>query len=84
MKVMVVTDLAGICKKVAENAAVPDELRAQARGMVEEFNSLLPVRGKGNPSEHAQGEALLIKMGRFLTGMADLPSTPADSSRLWL
>jgi hypothetical protein len=60
LKVMVLSDLAAICKKVAENSAVPDDLRADAREMVEEFNSLLPVRGKGNPLEQAQGELLLM------------------------
>jgi hypothetical protein len=78
LKVMVLSDLAAICKKVAENSAVPDNLRADARGLVEEFNSLLPVRGKGNPLEHAQGEFLLIKMGRFFPRIAEIRSLPAD------
>jgi hypothetical protein len=78
VKVMVVIDLAAICRKLAENSAVPDNLRAEAGELVEEFNSLLPVRGKGNPSEHAQGEALLIRMARFLPRVVEIRSWPAD------
>jgi hypothetical protein len=79
VKVMVVIDLAAICKKLAASSVVPDNLRAEARDLVEEFDSLLPVRGKGNPSEHFQGEALLIKMARFLPKVNDIYSWPADN-----
>jgi len=51
MEVMVLTDLAGICRKLAENSALTERLRVQARQFVEEFDSLLPVRGKDN-SDH--------------------------------
>jgi hypothetical protein len=44
---------------VAENSAVPDDLRATAPDLVAKFEALLPARGRGNPSEHAQGEFLL-------------------------
>jgi hypothetical protein len=40
LKVMVLIDLAAICRKVAEHSEVPDALRAYASEMVEEFNSL--------------------------------------------
>ena len=82
VKVMVVIDLAAICKKLAENSVVPDNLRAEARELVEEFDSLLPARGKGTPYEHTQGEALLVKMARFLPSVADIRSWPADASKL--
>jgi len=82
LKVMVLSDLAAICKKVSENSAVPDKVRADARAMVEEFNSLLPFRGKGNPSEHAQGELLLVKIARFLPRILEIQSWPSDSSKL--
>jgi hypothetical protein len=82
MKVMIVCDLAAICDKVAENSAVPDDLRATARGLVMEFEALLPTRGRGNPAEHSAGEALLIRMARFLPRLIEVQSWPADSSRL--
>jgi hypothetical protein len=82
VKVMVVCDLAAICKKLAENSAVPNNLRVEARQLVEEFDSLLPARGKGTPSEHEQGEALLVKMARFLPRVNEIQSWPADSSNL--
>jgi hypothetical protein len=82
VKVMVVIDLAAICKKLAESSIVPDNLRAEARRFVEEFESLLPARGKGTPAEHAQGETLLVKMARFLPRVIEIQSWPADSSGL--
>ena len=66
MEVMVLTDLAAICKKLGGNSAVPEELRVQARRLVEEFNSLLPDRGKGTAPQHFQGEQLLVRIARFL------------------
>jgi hypothetical protein len=82
VKVMVLVDLAAICKKLAENPTVPEGLRANARRLTEEFDSLLPARGKGTPSEHAHGEALLAKMARFIPKILDIHSWPADSSSL--
>ena len=43
MLVMVLTDLVGICKKLAENSAVPESLRVKARELGEEFDSLSPL-----------------------------------------
>jgi len=74
VKVMVVIDLAAICKKLAENSIVPDDLRAEARDMVEEFDAILPVRGKGSPAERMWGEALLIRMARFLPRIIEIQS----------
>jgi hypothetical protein len=77
MKVMVLIDLAAICRKLAESSAVPDDMRADAREMVGEFESLLPARGRGNPSEHFRGETLLFKMARFLEKIPEVESSPA-------
>jgi hypothetical protein len=82
VKVSVVMDLAAICKKLADNSVVPDNLRGQARELVADFDSLLPARGKGTPSEHAEGEQLLVKMARFLTRVIEIQSWPADSAGL--
>ena len=82
LKVKVLIDLAAICRSVAENSAVPDNLRLQARQLVGDFEALLPARGKGTPSEHHLGETLLIKMARFLPSISDIESWPEDSSTL--
>jgi hypothetical protein len=81
LKAMVVGDLAAICKKVAENSAVPDGLRVTARGMVEEYESLLPTHGRHNLKEHIEGENLLIRMAHFLTELAQTPSSPSEPSK---
>jgi hypothetical protein len=84
VEAMVRSDLAAICKKLAGNSAVPEELRMSARGLAEEFDSLLSVRGKGRPSEHfeaeVEGGALLIRMARFLPRILDVQSWPSDPS----
>ena len=72
MLVMVLTDLAGICKKLAENSAVPEKLRAEARKFGEEFDSLAPYRGKGTSAQHVQGELLLTKIARFLPRVVEM------------
>ena len=82
IKVMVVMDLAAICKKLARNSIVPDNFRVEARELVEEFDALLPAHGKGTPAEHAQGEHLLVKMARFLARIIEIQSWPADSRGL--
>jgi hypothetical protein len=58
----------------------PDTLRAEARELVEEFDFLLPFRGKGTALEHAQGELLLIKMARYLPKVVEIKSWPADNT----
>ena len=72
MLVMVLTDLAGICKKLAENSAVPENVQAKARELGEEFDSLSPYRGKGTPAQHVRGEDLLVKIGRFLPRLLEV------------
>jgi hypothetical protein len=77
VKVMVVIDLAAICMKLSEHPVVPENLRAEARVLLEEFDLLLPARGRGGPFEHEMGEALLIKMARFLPRVIEIHSWPA-------
>jgi hypothetical protein len=77
MLVMVLIDLAGICRKLEENSAVPAELRTQAGKYAAEFDVLLPHRGKGTPIQHDQGEALLTKIARFLPRLLEVQAKPA-------
>lgn len=79
MLVMVLTDLAGICKKLAENSAVPETLRVEVRRFGEEFDSLSPHRGKGTPAQHVQGEQLLAKIARFLPRLLDVTARPRSN-----
>ena len=46
VKVMVVMDLAAICRKLSENSVVLNNLRVEARELVDEFDSVLPLVGK--------------------------------------
>jgi hypothetical protein len=69
---MVLTDLAGICKKLAENSEVPENLRLEARRFGEEFDALSPYRGRGTAYQHAQGEMLMAKMARFLPKLLEV------------
>jgi hypothetical protein len=81
MLVMVLTDLAAICKKLSESTAVPQELRERARQFVAEFELLLPVKGRGNNYEHARGEQLLAKIARFLPCVLEVRAEPALNIR---
>lgn len=81
MLVMVLTDLAGICKKLTKNSAVPEELRVQATKYAEDFDLLLPHKGKGTPLAHAQGEELLAKMARFLPRLLEVYAEPRVAHR---
>ena len=78
--VMVLTDLAAICKKLGENSAVPEELRVKARHFVQEFNLLEPYRGKGNAYQHFEGEKLLEKMALLLPRLLEVQAQPAIAS----
>jgi hypothetical protein len=44
MSVMVLTDLAATCQKLAENSAVPEELRVQARRFARSSTTVEPDR----------------------------------------
>jgi len=63
---MLLADLAGICKKLGDSSAVPEELRMRARQLAQEFDTLVPYSGIATPAQHAQGEELLFKITRFL------------------
>ena len=80
MLVMVLTELAGLCKKLAEHSAVPETLRVEARKFGIEFDSLSPYRGKGTAAQHAQGEQLLVKIARFLPRLLDVQAQPSSSA----
>jgi hypothetical protein len=80
VEVMVVTDLAAICQKLAENSAVPQTVRDRAAEFVEEFSLLVQYRGRGDARVHLQAENLLIKIARFLSRIPELQTWPADSS----
>jgi len=81
MLVGVLIDLAAICQKLAENSAVPEELRVKARYLVEEFDSLAPYRGKGAADRHFQGEKLVEKIARFLPRLLEVQAQPAVVQR---
>lgn len=63
--VMVLTDLAAICKKLAQTSELPESLRLEARQLGEDFDSLSEYRGVGTATQHYQGELLLAKIARF-------------------
>ena len=70
--VEVLIDLAGICRKLAESSAVSESLRVKARKFAEEFDSLLPYRGRATATQHAQAEVLLTKIARFLPEVVEM------------
>ena len=74
MKVMVLTDLAAICKKLADNPAITEEMRAKARQFVEKYNSLAPYRGKGDHHQHFEGEKLIDQITLFLPRVLEIKS----------
>ena len=81
VEVMVLSDLAAICRKLTENSAVPKMLGDRAGELVREFDVLVQYRGKGDARAHFQAESLLIKIARFLPRILELETWPADSSR---
>jgi hypothetical protein len=48
---------------------------------VAEFNMLLPSKGKGTAHEHFRGEALIIKIARFLPRLLEIHAAPALSNQ---
>lgn len=79
MLAMVLTDLAAICEKLADNSVLPEELRVQARRFVADFNFLLPFRGKGTASQLCAGEALIIRIARFLPRVVEVQAEPRSN-----
>ena len=73
---MVLTDLAGICTKLAHNPALPDNLRIQARQFHEAYESLAPYQGIGTPAQHQMGEELLGRIARFLPRVLEVRADP--------
>ena len=72
MEVMVLTGLVAICKNLAKNSRVPEELQVKARKFVERYDSLVPDRGRNTTAQHAQGEELLIEIARFLPSVLEV------------
>ena len=72
MLLIVLTDLAGIWKKLAENSAVPENLRLQAREFGAEFDALAQYRGKGAEVAHFMGETLFVQMARALPRLLEI------------
>ena len=79
IKAMVESDLAAICRKLADNSALPDELRATAREMVKEYEAYSATYGKENATEQFEGETLMIKMARFLPQLAEVAVVALES-----
>ena len=79
MLVMVLTDLAAICMKLAENSAVPEELRIKARKFAEEFDELAPYRGKGTAAQHFEGEQLLTRIAQFSPRLLEVQAQPSTN-----
>ena len=71
VEVMILTDLAALCKKLAEDPIVPEKLRAQALGFAEEYNLLLPDLGKCDRRLHFEAGRLLIQITRFLPNIPE-------------
>jgi hypothetical protein len=69
MAAIVESDLAAICKKIVENSALPDDLRAKSRDLVQEFEAYSQANVKDDSIKpeikREVGEALLVKMARF-------------------
>ena len=74
---VMVLNLAAICQKLVDNSAVPEGLRVQARDLEGEFNSLLPVRGKGTAAQHYEGEQLITRITRFLPRVLEVRAEAA-------
>ena len=74
VEVMVLTDLAGICKKLAGTPGFPDALRTQAREFGDAYDLLLPYKGQGKIAQHEMGEALLTRIARFIPRVLEVQS----------
>jgi len=81
MLVMVLTDLAALCKKLGENSALPEGLRREARQFAGEYDLLLPFAGQGNAAEHFEGEYLIEKITRFLPNVLTVRAEPTVTQR---
>jgi hypothetical protein len=66
MKLMVLTDLAAVCKKLIYSSAITEDQRLQVRQFVEEYDLLLPFYAEGIPEKVFEAHKLMIRMARFL------------------
>jgi hypothetical protein len=82
LKTMVLQHLGEICKQVARNEDIPDDLRDEASRFAAEFESLVPYKGRANTAQHLRAEQLIDKIARFLPRLLELHSWPSDSSNL--
>lgn len=78
MKVMVLTDLAALCKKLSDNPAITNEMRAEARQFLADYNLIAPFRGKGNAAQHIEGELLIDQIARFIPRVLEIESHPEN------
>jgi hypothetical protein len=75
--VTVLTDLVGIRKKLTGNSVVPEHVRLKAQNFVDEFNSVVPYRGRETSDLHFGGENLLTQIARFLPRVLEVQAEPA-------
>ena len=66
MSIDVLIDLAGICKKLAHNPVVPEDIRKQANKYAQDFVVLEASRGEGTRAEHFWGENLTNSIAQLL------------------
>ena len=77
MQFRVLSELAAIWRKLADDPAAPKDLRAQAQEMVEEFDHVVELRDP-DATEHFESEELLVRMARHLPMVAEVHTTPED------
>lgn len=70
VKLMVLSDLAALCKKIAEQPTITKELRAQAQQFAGEYESLAPLADTSTNRRHFEEEQLLNQIARFLPKIA--------------
>ena len=71
MKLMVLTDLAAVCKKLSDSSAITEDQRVQVRHFVDVYNQLVPFYGEGTPEVVFEAHKLLIQMARFLPNVVE-------------
>jgi hypothetical protein len=76
MKTWVLNDLSAILKKLADDPGAPDDLRAQARETVEEFNEYMGDGHRDDATGHLVRGELLARMARFLPSVVEVRTTP--------
>ena len=69
VKLMALSDLAELCKKLAEEPALTKNLCLKAQEFARKYDSL-PSRGANTGAERYEEETLLIEIARFLPDVA--------------